>query len=108
MKAPDITHLQFQIIGILIGQEKSGQAIREELLNQGVKKSGPGFYQLMSRLEESGYIAGWYKQKAVGDQIVKERHYKAEGAGIKAWRATSDFYVKQTAFVKKRGFAHGY
>ena len=40
MPLPSLSHLQFQIIGILRGGEQSGQYVRDELAQQGVKKSG--------------------------------------------------------------------
>ena len=107
MNAPNVTHLQFQVLGILIGGTKSGQSIRSELLRQGVKKSGPGFYQLMARLEDAGFVKGWYEQRQIGDQAVKERFYHLTGKGSQTWRRTKDFYLQQFKLVASGGLARG-
>jgi DNA-binding PadR family transcriptional regulator len=107
MGLPEITHLQYQILSVLMGSERSGQSVRNELREQGVKKSGPGFYQLMARLEDARLVKGWYQQRQIGDQLVKERWYELTAGGKKAWRTTSDFYAKQFARAGKWGLAHG-
>jgi hypothetical protein len=103
MGLPEITHLQCHIIGALMGRDRSGKAVRDALGEQGIKKSGPGFYQLMARLEDSGMVKGWYEQRQIGDQLVKERWYRVTATGAKAWRATTDFYASQIAIGKQLG-----
>jgi DNA-binding PadR family transcriptional regulator len=58
-----------------------------------VNKDGPGFYQLMSRIEEAGYVKGWYQEKVVGGQRLNQRRYRVTDKGVKA---REEF----------RGFAH--
>jgi DNA-binding PadR family transcriptional regulator len=107
MPLPEITHLQFQILGILMAEECPGSAIRASLQKQGIKKSGPAFYQLMSRLEGAGLISGWYRQKPVDGQMVKERWYKLLAPGSRAWRQTHNFYLTQAKLVRQGGLAYG-
>lgn len=102
MPLPSLSHLQFQIIGILRGGEQSGQYVRDELAQQGVKKSGPGFYQLMARLEDAGFVKGHYLQKVIDGQAVKERRYKLTASGVRAWEATERFYSSQIALANRR------
>ena len=92
MKLPSLTHLQFAIVDALGAREKSGRELREILKTRGIRKSGPAFYQLMARLEDAGFVKGWYDQKIVDAQIIKERRYKLLGAGAKAFDRTLDFY----------------
>jgi DNA-binding PadR family transcriptional regulator len=99
MGLPQLSHLQFQIIGILKRGEQSGQHVRDELAQQDVKKCGPGFYQLMARLEEGGFVRGRYEQLLIDGQAVKERRYKLTASGEKAWDATMAFYRRQEAFA---------
>ena len=40
-----------------------GRQQLEELDRLGVEKSGPAFYRLMARLEESGLVEGWYESE---------------------------------------------
>src|SRR4051812_44116076 len=91
-RIPDITHLQFLVLGILRGGERSGHAIRKGLARHGVKRSGPAFYQMMARLEDAGLAAGAYDQKVIDGQIIKERRYSLTAPGDAAWSATRSFY----------------
>jgi len=62
----------------------SGRELRTALAKHGAKKRGPAFYQLMARLEESGFVEGEYSQKIVEDRLFKERHYRspAKASGL--------------------------
>ena len=93
MRLPRITHLQFSVLASLRGGELSGKAVRAQLAGLGLRRSGPAFYQLMSRLEDAGLVAGRYEQQVIDGQIIKERVYTITGQGEKAWQATRDFYV---------------
>src|SRR4029450_9955604 len=94
---PDVTHLQFLVLGILRGGGRTGRAVRKALGRHGVRRSGPAFYQMMARLEDAGLIEGEYDQKVVRSQIIKERRYSLTGGGETAWRSTRDFYVSKIA-----------
>lgn len=91
-RIPDITHLQFLVLGVLRGGPRPGRAVRKALARHGVRRSGPAFYQMMARLEEAGLAAGEYDQKVVDSQIIKERRYTLTAAGDSAWAATRAFY----------------
>lgn len=106
MPLPTLSHLQFQIIGILKSGEQSGQYVRDELAQQGVKKSGPGFYQLMARLEDSAFVKGHYVSKVIDGQAVKERRYKLTATGLRAWNATIAFYKQQESFARRGGLGY--
>jgi len=105
MKVPEITHLQFRVMGTLMNGEASGKHVRNELKRQGVPKSGPSFYQLMARLEDSGFVSGRYDQKVIDGQIIKERRYKLCGKGVREWERTRNFYLEQTQLVSQGGLA---
>jgi DNA-binding PadR family transcriptional regulator len=100
---PDLTHLQFLILGSLTEGEQSGREIRARLAEQGVKKSGPAFYQLMARLEDSKYVRGWYDQKVIDGQVIKERRYKITAPGLRALEATATFYRQQQSRLDLAG-----
>src|SRR3954470_12278398 len=89
---PEITHLQFVVLGILRGGERTGRAIRKGLGRHGVQRSGPAFYQMMARLEDAALVAGEYDQRIVDGQIIKERRYALTPAGDAAWSSTRAFY----------------
>src|SRR5436190_20830759 len=89
---PEVTHLQFLVLGILRGRGRSGRALRKTLARHGVRRSGPAFYQMMARLEDAGLVAGEYDQKIVDAQIIKERRYALTSRGDTAWTATRAFY----------------
>jgi DNA-binding PadR family transcriptional regulator len=98
-RIPQITHLQFLVLGLLRQSPRLGREIRLELTRSGVRRSGPAFYQMMARLEDAGLVAGEYDQKVVAGQIIKERRYEVTAPGAAAWTLTRDFYVKQIAAV---------
>lgn len=90
---PKLSHLQFLVTGSLRAGPMSGRDIRGRLEGLGVRKSGPGFYQLMARLEDAGLVTGTYHQEIVSGQIIRERHYSLTGQGHTEWRASAEFYV---------------
>jgi DNA-binding PadR family transcriptional regulator len=103
---PAITHLQFLVLGMLRAEPQLGRTVRRELTRHGVRRSGPAFYQMMSRLEDAGLVAGEYDQKVIGGQIIKERRYTLTPAGAAAWNATRDFYLASiAAFQPERGLS---
>ena len=101
-RLPSITHLQFLVLGLLLRDPQPGRRIRRHLATHGVRRTAPAFYQMMSRLEEAGLVRGWYDQKVVDGQIIKERHYKLTPPGATAWSDTRDFYLST---VKELGLA---
>ena len=49
---PELTHLQFLVLGVLRQADQPGRALRDALSGYGFKRTGPAFYQLMARLEK--------------------------------------------------------
>ena len=82
---PRLSQLQFLVLGTLLRGERVGREIRDDLQRLGVKRSGPSFYQLMSRLEEAKLAEGRYEQRIVDGQIIRERTYRLTAAGRRAW-----------------------
>ncbi|HLK70005.1 MAG TPA: helix-turn-helix domain-containing protein [Bryobacteraceae bacterium] len=93
-KLPDITHLQFLVLGVLLNGEQPGRTVREAIARFGVRRNGPAFYQMMARLERDGLVEGWYEQIPVGGQKVTERRYRIRPAGSKVWTQTRSFYER--------------
>jgi DNA-binding PadR family transcriptional regulator len=92
-KLPDINHVQFLVLSELLEGEQTGRRIREKLAEAGHPKNGPAFYQFMSRMEDAKLVAGWYDQKIVDSQIIKERAYRITGEGEMALREVREFYA---------------
>jgi len=101
MAYPRLTHLQFMLLGFLQQGPTCGQELRDALRSAGVRRSGPGFYQLMSRLEDSGFVRGRYEQRIVSGQIIRQRCYELTALGGRAWRDSRDFYAKWSARFEK-------
>ncbi len=91
---PRLSHLQFLVVGIVRGGTLPGRVIRKRLAEFGIRKSGPGFYQLMARLEDAGLVEGRYHQEIVEAQIIRERHYVLTAKGSSAWDGSRDFYIE--------------
>ncbi len=101
---PPLPHLQFAVLGVLGAGELPGREIRSELADLGVDKSGPAFYRLMARLEESGLVEGWYEQEVVSGQMLRERRYRATAEGLTARDRTADWHRSvMSSFATGRG-----
>ena len=94
---PTITHLQFLVLEALTEAEQAGRDLRARLAAHAVKSSAPAFYQMMGRLEQAGMVEGWYEQKLVGGQNVKERRYRLAKPGLRALAETRAFYLGRAA-----------
>ncbi|MEM8782371.1 MAG: hypothetical protein AAGE65_05875 [Planctomycetota bacterium] len=96
MPLPPLTALNFAVITELVTGKKAGRDLREALrVKHGYRRSFPAFYQLMSRLEEQGFVRGEYFNVPIGDQEVRERRYAISGKGTDAWNETRAFYATQ-------------
>ncbi len=94
MPLPRLSNLQFIVLGALRAGPLTGRDIRARLAEFGAHKTGPGFYQLMSRLEEAGHVRGWYTQEIVGGQIIRERNYELLGSGEATWNESREFHLE--------------
>jgi DNA-binding PadR family transcriptional regulator len=101
-RLPDITHLQFLVLGLIGEGESSGRTVRMALRGYGVRRSAPAFYQLMARLERDGLVHGRYHPIVVGDQTVNERRYRLTSVGETAWSRTRSFYAAVAASTLRR------
>ena len=105
MKKP-LPHLQFAVLGVLSAAPLAGRELRARLAELGVSKSGPAFYRLMARLEESGFVAGWYEQEVVGSQAFRERRYRVTASGMTARDETARFHQQVIAAYSGKAEAH--
>src|SRR5262249_24412653 len=94
MPIPEITHLQFLLLVSLLDGDQAGRKLREILEQNGKKLSGPAFYQLMARLEDSRFVKGRYETKVIDGQTIKERWYEITGAGQQVCRDVREFYAQ--------------
>ena len=92
MELPELSHQQVLVLECLSTTDVKGRHLRQRLKEKKLIKSGPAFYQMMSRIEESGFVEGWYEQRIVEGQLIKERTYKMTGKGHHALAATLDYY----------------
>lgn len=106
MKLPDLSHLQFVVLGALLEKERTGRAVRGVLKRYRVRQSGPAFYQMMARLERSELVEGWYTQEVVDGQIIKERCYRLTKPGRAAWQECRRFYEEAIGALDDEGLAH--
>jgi DNA-binding PadR family transcriptional regulator len=94
---PSLTPLQFLVIGSLLAGEQRGSAVRQELARHRVRRTAPAFYQMMARVEDAGWVTGFYRQRVEDGQLLKERWYRITAAGTRAWTETRDFYGEVAA-----------
>jgi DNA-binding PadR family transcriptional regulator len=105
-KLPDLTHLQFLVLGVLLTGEHSGRTLRRAIDEYGISRSAPAFYQMMARLERDGLVEGRYEQVQAGDQAVTERRYRATASGSRMWRQTRAFYEGVSLGVARRRWSN--
>jgi DNA-binding PadR family transcriptional regulator len=105
---PELTHLQFLVLGILRAGTRTGRHVRRALTRHGVRRTAPAFYQMMARLEDAQFVVGEYDQKVIDGQIIKERRYALTPKGDAAWTATRIFYAdaSEEYASRKEGVAH--
>jgi hypothetical protein len=89
---PEFSYLQILVIEAIGAGQVSGRDLRARPAEMGERKSGPAFYQLMSRLEEGRSVEGEYTQKVIDGQTFKERVYRVTGEGERATWETLAFY----------------
>lgn len=101
MNIPVLSHLQFLVIGFFTDEKAkmSGCDLRASLAAVGHKKSDPAFYQFMARMEEAGFVSGWYETETHGGMKLKFRWYQVTARGWLAWEGTQAFYAQ---FLKGR------
>jgi hypothetical protein len=92
MKLPDLSPVQMLLIEALGARRLSGRELRKALKSAGAAKSGPAFYQFMSRMEKSDFVEGEYEDKHADGVPVRERFYRLTGTGAKAYNDALAFY----------------
>jgi|SRR5579864_6757181 len=92
---PAVTHLQVLVLEAVKDGVASGRDLRDGLAGHGVRSSAPAFYQMMGRLEEAGLVEGWYEQRLVAGQNIKERRYRISRRGRRALEETRAFYLSR-------------
>lgn len=96
MTPPDLSPIQFAVLGFLVSGPRTGKEIREYLDTEGESKSLPAFYQFMSRIDEEvdgkGFVRGWYEKDEVRGQIVRRRHYELTLKGSAAYSNAYAWY----------------
>jgi DNA-binding PadR family transcriptional regulator len=102
---PAVTHLQVLVLEAVKDGDAIGRDLRDTLAAHGVRSSAPAFYQMMGRLEEAGLVEGWYEQKLVAGQNIKERRYRITRRGRRALDETRAFYLSRSFMLHplKRG-----
>ena len=91
-ETPAITHAQVFVLELLLVFPLRCNVLRDELEEFGLLRTKADFYELFERLEELGFVAGYYTAKIVGEAIVRERSYEITNAGLRAYCAAYAFY----------------
>jgi len=92
MAFPEVTHLQFKVLASLATGELSGRDLRKAIAEEGLSQTRASFYQLMSRLEDAGFVEGRYEQTTIDEMTVTERCYQLAAAGRKVLDDALIFY----------------
>ena len=109
MSDSNLSNHQFAILSIIRASEVRGKEIRDHLKKlkiSKISKSGPAFYQLMSRMEEAGLVSSKFDQRIIDGQIIKEKKYKIKAKGARSLESTIDFNNRVTALHGKGILSH--
>jgi DNA-binding PadR family transcriptional regulator len=93
---PAVTHLQVLVLEALKDGDAIGRDLRDRLAGHGVRSTGSAYDQMMGRLEEADLVDGWYEQKLVAGQNIKERRYRITRRGRRALDETRAFYLSRS------------
>jgi hypothetical protein len=94
MPIPRWTHQQFAVLNALRdGGVLWGRDLRAALKAERYESSNNAFYALMDRLETAGLVEGWYEDRDVLGQPMRERKYKLTGLGQQAWDEVISYYL---------------
>ena len=91
-KLTDVQVLFLEAIGV---EKVSGRQLREQLAERGWRRSAPVFYQFAARLQNEGLIRGWYEQRTIAGQPVRERFYELTAHGKQALVEMLRFYEER-------------
>lgn len=92
---PKLTDVQMLFLEAIGAEKVSGRQLREKLAELGWRRSAPVFYQFAARLEDEKLIEGWYEQRTIAGQPVRERFYELTAHGKQALVETLHFYEER-------------
>jgi DNA-binding PadR family transcriptional regulator len=100
----ELSKLQYFVLTRLVRGQKSGQSLREDLASNGMKRTGPGFYQIMYRLLKGGLIEVEEKPIILGGKQYREKHYRITDKGVFACEEHFRFAITAAPNVIKHKF----
>lgn len=89
-----MTALQFLVIRLLFGGQKSGPQLRRELAALGVRRSPAAFSRLMQRLQLQVLVDAKHRSRRRGDTTVRDRRYRVTDLGVITWKAARQFFTQ--------------
>jgi DNA-binding PadR family transcriptional regulator len=112
MGAQSLSHVQAMILQLITeaasapSEGSSGRVagidLRSQLKAEGYGTSGPGFYQIMGRLEDNGYIKACESKVMIGGKSYRQKEYSITGAGrnaLEEYRKLASKVCRRPAFV---------
>ena len=96
MKVPTIGHMEYAVLNAMPrGLAVPGHFIRNYMDANGIRFSGPKFYQLMGRLERRKLVIGHYRSRIIYKHgRRRERWYRITREGFTAMDIAFQFYTK--------------
>ncbi len=90
MKPPEITALQFAVLGLLFSGEKSGQQLQRMLRRHGGPRTAAAFSQLIGRMQRAVYIDVMRENRP--GRRFSECRCRVTDLGVIVWQAARHFY----------------
>ena len=95
----ELSKKEFHVLSALVGGETSGRELHKSLNDEVGIISGPGYYKLMARLKNVGYVEYRSARVDVNGHTVREHLYKITGHGQSAVRDTALYYATKGGLV---------
>ena len=97
-RLPELTGLQYLVVGILFGGEMTSEELRGELVRRVGPRSGASFWRLMMRMSKASIVdfthpsdrsADWKGQK----YVERQYRYQVTDLGVVLWKKAREFYL---------------
>ncbi len=97
-RLPELTGLQYLVVGILFGGEMTSEELRAELVRRVGPRSGASFWRLMMRMSKASIVdfthpsdrsADWKGQK----YVERQYRYRVTDLGVILWKKAREFYL---------------
>ena len=93
MPLPEMSSLQFLVVGCLFSGRQSSVKLRAAINAAGQKISPTSLCKLMCRMEKLNFVCRHYRKTMLRNCRIRECHYEVTDLGLAIWKKTRAFYA---------------